>query len=103
MHVVGQDASLLRDGSRRHRRTGPTPSTSGPARRGTCCSTHRRTTPRRPSGSDGRGNYNVYYFKNRDWRRLSNNGAPGPGGMMTEVRVYQTPLPAQTVVSQTYV
>jgi hypothetical protein len=46
----------------------------------------------------------VYQFKNRDWRRLSNFGAPpGPGGMMTEVRVYQNPLPAQTVVSQTYV
>ena len=28
---------------------------------------------------------------------------PGPGGMMTEVRVYQNALPAQTVVSQTYV
>ena len=58
----------------------------------------------RPSGSDGRGAYNVYRFKNRDWRRLSNFGAPpGPGGMQTEVRVYQTALPAQTVVSQTYV
>ena len=51
-----------------------------------------------------RGNYNVYYFKNRDWRRLvEHRRAPEPGGMMTEVRVYQTPLPAQTVVSQTYV
>ena len=29
----------------------------------------------RPSGSDAAGTYNVYYFKNRDWRRLSNNGA----------------------------
>jgi len=58
----------------------------------------------RPSGSDGRGTYNVYLFRNRDWRRLTNFGAPpGPGGMMTEVRVYQTPLPPQTVVSQTYV
>jgi hypothetical protein len=58
----------------------------------------------RPSGTDGRGSYNVYTFKNRDWRRLSNFGAPpGPGGMMTEVRVYQTPLPPQTAVSQTYV
>ena len=50
----------------------------------------------------------VYYFKNRDWRRLSSLGSPGPGGtpsgMMTEVRVYQgSPLPAQQYVSQTYV
>jgi len=59
----------------------------------------------KPSGSDSVGDYNVYFFKNRDWRKLSNFGAPpGPGGMMTEVRVYQgAPLPAQTVVSQTYV
>ena len=39
--------------------------------------------PARPSGSDSRGSYNVYEFKNRDWRKLSNNGAAGPGGMMT--------------------
>ena len=61
----------------------------------------------RPSGSDSLGPYNVYYFKNRDWRRLSSLGAPGPGGgpsgMMTEVRVYQSQLPPQTYVSQTYV
>ena len=63
--------------------------------------------PARPSGSDTWGNYNVYFFKNRDWRKLQNfaSPAPGPGGMMTEVRVYAParPLPAQTVVSQTYV
>ena len=35
------------------RRTGPTPSTSVRARRGTCCSTRRRTRRARPSGSDG--------------------------------------------------
>jgi hypothetical protein len=55
----------------------------------------------------GLGRYNVYYFKNRDWRRLSSLGSSasggGPSGMMTEVRVYETNLPAQTVVSQTYV
>jgi hypothetical protein len=56
-----------------------------------------------PGGSDARGNYNVYYFKNRDWRKLSNYGNPGPGGMMTEVRVYQNgPLPPQVRVSETY-
>ena len=59
------------------------------------------------SGPGSLGPYNVYYFKNRDWQRLSSLGAPAPGGgpsgMMTEVRVYQDPLPAQTVVSQTYV
>ena len=103
MHVVGQDASLLRDGSRRHLVLDEHPLHR--ARRGTRRAV-RRTGVRRRAGRPARtasGAYNVYYFKNRDWRKLSNNGGPGPGGMMTEVRVYQTALPAQTVVSQTYV
>jgi FtsP/CotA-like multicopper oxidase with cupredoxin domain len=103
MHVIGQDASLLRDGA---------VDTSywtntlyiGPGEARDVLFEAPAYDPARPSGSDTRGSYNVYQFKNRDWRRLSNTGAPpGPGGMMTEVRVYQTPLPPQTVVSQTYV
>jgi len=106
LHVVGQDASLLRDG---------TTDTSywtntlylGPGEARDVLFVAPPYNALRPSGSDGRGSYNVYYFKNRDWRRLSSLGAPGPGGgpsgMMTEVRVYQSPLPAQQYVSQTYV
>ncbi len=101
MHVVGQDASLLRNGSA---------DTSywtnvlylGPGEARDVLFDAPAYSSLLPSGSDSRGNYNVYYFKNRDWRRLSNNGAPGPGGMMTEVRVYQNALPPQTVVGQTY-
>ncbi|MCW2876134.1 MAG: hypothetical protein JWQ95_234 [Sphaerisporangium sp.] len=59
--------------------------------------------PGAPVAADARGSYNAYLFKNRDFRRLSNRGAPGLGGMVTEVRVYQgSPLPAQTVVGETY-
>jgi hypothetical protein len=103
MHVVGQDASLLRNG---------TTDTSywtntlyiGPGEARDVLFQAPAYDAARPSGSDGRGNYNVYYFRNRDWRKLTNFGAPpGPGGMMTEVRVYQNPLPPQAVVSQTYV
>ncbi|MET8909567.1 multicopper oxidase domain-containing protein [Micromonospora sp. NPDC004551] len=106
MHVIGQDAALLRNG---------TVDTSywtntlyvGPGEARDVLFDAPAYDPARPSGSDSWGSYNVYYFKNRDWRRLSNFGstAPGPGGMMTEVRVYSParPLPAQTVVSQTYV
>jgi FtsP/CotA-like multicopper oxidase with cupredoxin domain len=102
LHVIGQDASLLRNGTvdisyrTNTLYTGPGEARDvlfdAPAYDGA-----------RPSGSDTVGSYNVYYFKNRDWRKLSNLGAPGPGGMMTEVRVYPGTLPAQTVVSQTYV
>jgi FtsP/CotA-like multicopper oxidase with cupredoxin domain len=109
MHVVGQDASLLRDGS---------VDTSywtntlyiGPGEARDVLFDAPAYDPARPSANnphDSRGNYNVYFFKNRDWRKLQNfaSPAPGPGGMMTEVRVYAParPLPAQTVVSQTYV
>ena len=103
MHVIGQDASLLRNGS-----TDTSYWTNtlyiGPGEARDVLFDAPAYDSGRPSGSDSRGNYNVYTFKNRDWRKLTNFGAPpGPGGMMTEVRVYQTALPAQTVVSQTYV
>jgi FtsP/CotA-like multicopper oxidase with cupredoxin domain len=107
MHVVGQDASLLRNGS------GPSAvDTSywtdtlyiGPGEARDVLFDAPAYDAGQPSGTDSVGAYNVYYFKNRDWRKLSNNGAPGAGGMMTEVRVYPgSTLPTQTVVSQTYV
>lgn len=103
MHVVGQDASLLRNGS---------VDTSywantlyiGPGEARDVLFDAPAYDAARPGDTDTVGAYNVYYLKNRNWRRLTNFGAPtGPGGMMTEVRVYANPLPAQTVVSQTYV
>jgi FtsP/CotA-like multicopper oxidase with cupredoxin domain len=58
-----------------------------------------------PGDSDSWGAYNRYLFRNRDYQKLSNNGAPGPGGMMTELRVYApaNPVGAQSYVNQTYV
>ncbi|MET8311914.1 multicopper oxidase domain-containing protein [Micromonospora sp. NPDC005173] len=106
MHVIGQDAALLRNGA---------VDTSywtntlyiGPGEARDVLFDAPAYDTARPSGSDSWGSYNVYYLKNRDWRKLSNFGsaAPGPGGMMTEVRVYSPtrPLPAQTVVGQTHV
>ena len=102
LHVIGADASLLRDG---------TVDTSywtntlylGPGEARDVLFDAPVFDPSRPSGSDTKGAYNVYYFKNRDWRKLSNNGGSDPGGMMTEVRVYQTALTPQTVVGQNYV
>ena len=105
MHVIGQDASLLRNGGVGGVDTSYWTDTvyMGPGEARDVLFDAPAYDAGRSSGADGRGNYNVYYFKNRDWRKLSNNGAAGPGGMMTEVRVYQTALPAQTFVSQTYV
>jgi FtsP/CotA-like multicopper oxidase with cupredoxin domain len=111
LRVVGQDASLLRNG------TGPgAVDTSygtntiymGPGEGRDVLFTAPGYDAGRPSGSDSKGNYNVYYFKNRDWRKLANPSKPGgpavpQGGMMTEVRVYQNaPLDPQAIVNQTY-
>lgn len=101
MHVIGQDASLLRNGG-----VDASYWTNtlyiGPGEARDVLFDAPAYDAARPSGADARGNYNVYYFKNRDYRKLSNRGARGPGGMMTEVRVYQNPLPVQSVVGQTY-
>ncbi len=109
MHVIGQDASLLRNGAGTI--ADPYVDTTywtntlyfGPGEARDVLFDAPAYDAASPSGSDSVGAYNVYLFKNRDWRKLSNDGAPGRGGMMTEVRVYQgSPLPDQTVVSQTY-
>jgi FtsP/CotA-like multicopper oxidase with cupredoxin domain len=103
LHVIGQDASWLRNGSVDTSYVTDT-IYIGPGEARDVLFDAPVYNSLLPSGTDGsRGNYNVYFFKNRDWRRLSNHGHAGPGGMMTEVRVYQNPLPPQTFVSQTYV
>jgi len=103
MHVVGQDASRLVGGTDYWTNT----LYIGPGEARDVLFDAPAYNAARPSGSDTRGAYNVYYFKNRDWRRLSSLGAPGdggaPSGMATEVRVYANDLPDQNVVSQTYV
>jgi FtsP/CotA-like multicopper oxidase with cupredoxin domain len=59
--------------------------------------------------TDAWGDYNRYFFKNRDFRKLNNNGQPAPagapngaldglGGMATEVRVYSPTNPVPTPV-----
>jgi FtsP/CotA-like multicopper oxidase with cupredoxin domain len=106
MHVIGQDASLLRNAGAD---TSYWTNTLyiGPGEARDVLFDAPAYDPAKPSGSDSWGSYNVYYFKNRDWRKLTNfaSTASGPGGMMTEVRVYSParPLPTQTTVSQTYV
>jgi FtsP/CotA-like multicopper oxidase with cupredoxin domain len=104
MHVIGQDASLLTRGTDYVTDT----LYFGPGEARDVILTAPAYDSSLPSASDGRGNYNVYQFKNRDFRKLSNNGYPGKGGQQTEVRVYQNPLPAvigtpETNANQLYV
>jgi hypothetical protein len=53
--------------------------------------------PRAPLFSDARGQYNKYLFYNRQYAHLNNAGGSGPGGQMTEIRVYR----AGTLAAQT--
>jgi FtsP/CotA-like multicopper oxidase with cupredoxin domain len=52
----------------------------------------------KPDAGDGRGPYNAYVLHNRAYARSNNlGGGAGFGGQRTELRVYQAPLPPQTV------
>ena len=101
LKVVGEDATLLRRGS-----VDLSYQTNtiyiGPGEARDVIFTAPPYNAARPGGSDGRGPYNLYWFRNRDAHKLSNAGAPGLGGMATQVRVYQNSLPAQTSAGETY-
>jgi len=50
----------------------------------------------------GPGAYDTYLLKNRNVHRLTNDGAAGLGGQVTEVRVYPGTLGSQAHPNQTY-
>jgi FtsP/CotA-like multicopper oxidase with cupredoxin domain len=51
----------------------------------------------------GPGPYDTYLFRNRSSQKLTNGGAPGLGGMVTEVRVYPAgTVPQQATANQTF-
>jgi FtsP/CotA-like multicopper oxidase with cupredoxin domain len=101
MTVVGQDAGYLGDQSYQ---------TSsiyiGPGEARDVLITAPAYSGSNPGGTDGAGNYNVYWLRNRNSQRMTNNGAVDPatglGGMVTEVRVYADALPSQTRPNETF-
>lgn len=104
LRVVGEDAVLRRSASGADTSYLTNTLYLGPGEARDVLFTAPPFNPSAPTTTDGSGRtYNTYLFRNRDFRRLTNHGAPGPGGMATEVRVYQgAPLPAQSVVGETY-
>ncbi|MFN8456769.1 MAG: multicopper oxidase domain-containing protein [Anaerolineae bacterium] len=53
--------------------------------------------------SDGVGPHNIYWLKNHNYHYLTNGGATGLGGQVTQVRVYPAgTLPAQTGPNKTF-
>jgi len=56
-----------------------------------------------PFETDANGRYNIYWLKNRNLARLTNDQLPGLGGQVTQVWVYEgTPLTDQLHPNQTY-
>ncbi|MHB0871348.1 MAG: multicopper oxidase domain-containing protein [Chloroflexota bacterium] len=52
------------------------------------------------SGTTARGPYTAYRLYSRNLERSTNSGAAGPGGMLTEIRVFKNRLPAQSLPNQ---
>jgi FtsP/CotA-like multicopper oxidase with cupredoxin domain len=110
MRVIGQDATFLGpnttlDVNYGDRRYWTNTIYIGPGEARDVLFTAPQYSSSDPVLTDSWGDYNRYVFRNRDYRKLSNNGAAGPGGMQTEVRVYApgNPVSAQSFVNQTYV
>jgi FtsP/CotA-like multicopper oxidase with cupredoxin domain len=94
MRVVGQDATLLRNGTVDQSYVTNT-LYIGPGEARDVLFTAPPYAAASPGGTDVKGAYNRYFLKNRDAAKLTNAGAPGLGGMATEVRVYASlPAPA---------
>lgn len=104
MKVVGEDAVLRRSPAGVDTSYLTNTLYMGPGEARDVLFTAPAFNPSAPVSIDSQGRtYNTYLFRNRDYRKLSNHGAPGLGGMATEVRVYPAlTLPAQTVVGETY-
>jgi FtsP/CotA-like multicopper oxidase with cupredoxin domain len=103
MKVVGEDATLLRSPNGVDLSYSANTLYIGPGEARDVLFTAPAFSSLRPTAADDAGTYNTYFFKNRNSFKLTNNGAPGLGGMATEVRVYDgSPLGPQTVPNQTY-
>jgi FtsP/CotA-like multicopper oxidase with cupredoxin domain len=93
MRVVGQDATFLGAGDSlgvhyAERRYTTNTLYIGPGEARDVLITAPDYSASAPVFIDAWGSHNRYLFRNRDPRKLSNNGAAGFGGMATEVRVY---------------
>ncbi len=99
MHVVGEDATLRRSPAGVDTSYWTNTLYIGPGEARDVIITAPDFTedaPVVPADAEDPRDHNVYQFKNRDFSKLNNNGAPGLGGHVTEVRVYDpaNPLPA---------
>jgi FtsP/CotA-like multicopper oxidase with cupredoxin domain len=93
--VVGKDASLLRNGSVQNYITTNSVDVS-PGESRDVLITAPAYSAGRPGGIDPTyGPYNTYLLYDRSFHDASNGGGTGTGGMVTQIRVYQSGLPPQ--------
>ncbi|MCP4423894.1 MAG: hypothetical protein GY803_05325, partial [Chloroflexi bacterium] len=105
MKVVGHDAALLRNGT-----TDLSYYTNniyiGPGEARDVIFVAPAFDPSAETDTDGVGAFNRYYFRNRNYHKLTNGGAPGLGGMVTEVRIYDdgggAVVPTQSEPNETF-
>jgi FtsP/CotA-like multicopper oxidase with cupredoxin domain len=92
--IVGKDAALLKNGSVRNYITTNSVDVS-PGESRDVIFTAPAYAAGVPGGTDAHGRYNTYLFYDRNFHDSGNAGGPGLGGMTTEIRVYESGLPAQ--------
>ncbi len=102
LKVVGHDANLLRGPGGADLSYWTNVVYVAPSTTRDCLFTAPAFDAGAPVESDAYGDYNVYWLQNRNYNRQTNNGQPGLGGMVSEVRVYNGGLPAQTAGHQTF-
>jgi hypothetical protein len=101
LHVIGEDATSLRNASGADLSYWTNTLYIGPGEARDVLFTAPAFSSARPVATDAVGPHNTYIFKNTNAWKLTNNGAPGLGGMMTEVRVYPAGVfPAYTGANQ---
>jgi FtsP/CotA-like multicopper oxidase with cupredoxin domain len=101
LHVIGEDATPLRNASGADLSYWTNTLYIGPGEARDVLFTAPAFSSARPVATDAVGPHNTYIFKNTNAWKLTNNGAPGLGGMMTEVRVYPAGVfPAYTGANQ---
>ena len=103
LEVVGEDAALLRGPGGADLSYTTNTIYIGPGEARDVLFTAPTFDDSLPWDEDANGRYNVYWLKNRNLARLTNDQLPGLGGQVTQVLVYEdASLAGQTRPNQTY-
>jgi FtsP/CotA-like multicopper oxidase with cupredoxin domain len=102
MHVVGEDATLLRGPEGADLSYDTNTIYIGPGESRDVIFDAPAFDASLPISTDAHGDYNTYLFMNRNLNHATNPGLSGLGGQVTEVRVYQDDLPDQAEANELF-